>query len=224
MVQEGRCDMTKLIFNRFVTIAVLGLLVAGGATMGYRSISHRLAADVYRERLIELAGQYERLRDTYNEVVHQTAVTELVVKDGALSVIVRNAEGVVREVPTPFDPASEIYVDFVIVDGRLWIRRIFDDVTPPTKGLVIDPDLQEVSWETERAQVGKAVYRALGEGRWVVTVTGNGSLGLERATGERVELSAPPEVSSPGEIAGEVDEKVGAIGAGDVWSWLFSGG
>jgi len=39
--------------------------------------------------------------------------------------------------------------------------------------------------------VGKAVYRKLTEGRWLVTVTGNGSLGLERARREAVVLLSP---------------------------------
>ena len=215
--------MMKLVFNRFVTIAVLGLLLAGGLTMGYRSMRHQVAADVYRQRLLELAGQYEHLRGTYNDVVRRTAVTELVVEDGTLSVVVRDAEGVVKEIPTPFDPAGEIYVDFVVVDGRLWIRRVFDGATAPSLGLVIDPALQDVTWDKETSQVGKAVYRALGEGRWVVTVSGNGSLGLERSRSP-VELRSAPPVSDPDEIAAEVDGRVGAIGAGDVWHWLVDDG
>lgn len=213
--------MWKLAFNRIVTLTVLGLLLAGGLTMGYRSVANKVAADVYRQRLVQMAEQYEELRDTYNDVVRRTAVTELIVHDGQLSVAVRTAEGIEREIPTSLDPSGEIYVDFVIIDGRLWIRRVFDSATPPVNGQVIDPSLVSVDWSDD-ARVGKAVYRSLDEGRWLVTVTGNGSLGLERAESEYTPLSPPPHVSSPEELK-DADSRVSGIGAGDVWSWLVTG-
>jgi len=214
--------MLNLVFNRFVTLTVLGLLLAGGLTVGYHSVRHQVAADVYRQRLVELAGQYEQLRDTYNDVVRRTAVTELLVEDGLVTVVVRSAEGVMREIPTTLDAEGEIYVDYVVVDGRLWIRRVFDDMTPPINGQVIDPAMASILWDDADVQVGKAVYRSLDEGRWVVTVTGNGSLGLERAPHEASELSPPPLISSPEEIT-DADARVKGIGAGDVWTWLVSG-
>jgi hypothetical protein len=48
-----------------------------------------------------------------------------------------------------------------------------------------------VPWEGDEATVGKAVYRKLEEGRWLVTVTGNGSLGLERARRDAVVALSP---------------------------------
>lgn len=201
------------------TAATIGLLIAG-AYIGYRMIRADLVADVYRSRLDTLAKDYDSLRSIYNQAVARTAVTELVVKEGVLSVRVRNAEGVLREISTPYDPRGEIYVDYVVLDGRLWIRRVFDAKTAPSEGLVIDPALANVRFDASPGTVGKAVYRSLSEGRWVVTVTGDGSLGLARARDEGVELAAAPAVRDHEQISGDAKRAAQAIGGGDIWNWL----
>lgn len=199
------------------------VVAAGALFVGYRLIRTQVAADVYRERLEGLAKDYESLRGTYNEAVARSAVTELIVEKGALRVRVRNAGGVVAEIPTPFDPLGEIYVDYVVLDNRLWIRRVFDARTPPEQGLVIDPKLARVAWEDDGAQSGathgKAVYRALGEGRWVISVSGDGALGLARARGP-VNLAAAPTIREHGTVAADTRARVHQLGAGDVWRWL----
>jgi hypothetical protein len=106
-------------------------------------------------------------------------------------VAIRDASGAVRTIETPFDPSREIYVDFVVLDGRLWIRRVFDDRTPPEQGVLIDPALAEIDWSEDEAAHGKATYRALGPGRWIVSVTGDGSLGLARSLRTRPASSRP---------------------------------
>lgn len=200
------------------TVTTLAVLVA--AWMGYRFVRAGAAAEVYRQRLVDLSESYDALRDTYNESVRRSAVTELLVKDGSLSVRVRAPDGQVREVPTPYDPRGEIYVDFVVVDGRLWIRRVFDAQTPPAQGVVIDPALGAVAWNENAAQVGKAVYRALDEGRWIVSVTGQGALGLVRAPGGATDLVRAPDVKDYEAVAAEADDEVGRIGLGEMWRHL----
>ena len=69
---------------------------------------------------------------------------------------------------------------------------------------------------------GKAIYRQLTEGRWVVSVTGDGSLGLAMAD-EPVSLSAPPEVRDYHEADDEVEQKLDEIGVAEVVSRLFGG-
>ena len=54
---------------------------------------HQRGSEVYRERLAAVASDYEELRGRFNEAVRRTAVTELVVENGALSVAIRNAGG-----------------------------------------------------------------------------------------------------------------------------------
>lgn len=215
--------MFGIAIGRTIWLAA-GVLVTGGAgVVGYRVLRADLAAQVYRDRLEALAGDYEMLRARYNQAVERTAVTELVVADGHLTVRVRNAEGVVREIPTPYDPGGEIFVDYVIVDGRLWIRRVFDLLTPPASGLIVDPELASVDWDDPAAAYGKAVYRSLSEGRWVISVTGDGSLGLMPAD-ETVELVPAPPVRDYELIEKELAEDIGAIAPGDVVRRFVSGG
>ncbi len=184
---------------------LLVLLLGVAAYSGYRLLLAGIEVDVYRERLVELRRDHDQLRKQYNQAVRRTAVTELLVNDGKLRVSIRTAEGELRTLETPYDPSREIYVDYVIIDGRLWIRRVFDANTAPGEGMVIDPALVDIDWDVARAAHGKASYRPLDEGRWVVTVTGDGSLGLARVDAARVELSGPPAVREYTPVGESVD-------------------
>ena len=188
------------------------LLIAVSAFSAYRLLEASLAAEVYRERLGELAADYEQLRGRYNEAVRRTAVTELLVEDGELTVVIRTADGELQALASSLDPSKEIYVDYVVHDGRLWIRRLFDEDTPPGQGMLIDPRFLSVDWEVSGNNHGKAAYRSLGEGRWVVDVTGDGSLGLaRREPEERVRLEPPPPVRRYDPIGTAVEDALGAI-------------
>jgi len=204
------------MLNRIGNAAAVILLgVAGFA--GYQLVQANLKADIYKDRLTQLAGDYDQLRETYNQAVRKTAVTELVVEDGKLCVSIRNAEGVVKQTPTPFDPSGEIYVDYVVLDGRLWVRRVFDAKTPPSEGVVIEPELTEVGWDDPGLAHGKAVYRRLDEGRWVVTVTGDGSLGLAKASGnDPADLTSLAPIHDYEPVDEQARAEVEQIGVGDV--------
>ena len=201
--------------SRLLSLVLL-VLLAAASFAAFRLLEARLAAEVYRERIAELASDYETLRERHNEAVRRTAVTELRVEGGELSVVVRTAEGELRVFASPYDPRKEIYVDYAVLDGRLWIRRVFDEDTPPGEGMLIDPELAHVEWDEESGSHGKAAYRALGEGRWVVDVTGDGSLGLaRREPGETVELAPPPPVRDYAPVESEVRDALGSIGPGE---------
>ncbi len=202
--------------NRIGNVAAVVLLGVAGF-VGYQLVQANLKADIYRDRLTELADDYDQLRQTYNQAVRKTAVTELVVEDGKLCVSIRTNEGVVKQIPTPFDPSGEIYVDYVVLDGRLWVRRVFDAQTPPSAGVVVEPELTDVGWDDPALAHGKAVYRRLDEGRWVVTVTGDGSLGLAKATGnEPTDLTSTPSVRDYEPVHEQARAEVDRIGPGDV--------
>jgi hypothetical protein len=218
--------MPAATLTRTISTSIMLAVLAGAAILGYQYIRAGAAADIYRTRLTQLAGEYEGLRTTYNEAVRKSAVTELAVEDGKLSVLVVSEAGVLRRVETPYDPAGEIYVDYIVRDSRLWIRRVFDANTPPSQGVVIDPDLGPVLWgEGEgRARMGKAVYRALGEGRWVVSVTGSGALGLVRvAETAKVDLEPTPKVADFATVTVEADRDAASIGMGEVFTRLVRG-
>lgn len=196
------------------TIAVAG--VAG--LYGLAHLRSNAEREVYRDRLVELSGQYDELLGMYNSAVRRTAVTELVVAEGRLSVRVRNAEGTIEEIETPFDPSREVYVDYAVLGGRVWIRRVFDSATRPEDALVLDPKLATIDWDPAGIEVGKAVYRSLGEGRWVVGVTGNGSLGLVKSPegAEPAELGPPPAVADFAEVERKAKGAVAEVGLGDL--------
>lgn len=198
-----------LLFGLLILLLGLGLL---GARLGERLLRSDIEARVYRERLGTLERDYEVLRSEYETAIRRTAVTELVVEDGRLRVAIRDASGQVRTIDTPFDPSREIYVDFVILNGRLWIRRIFDAGTPPERGLLVDPGLEQVDWRADPEGYGKAAYRSLEEGRWVLTVTGDGSLGLARSEGDTpTELAPPPEIRRFEPVERTVEDTLAAI-------------
>lgn len=210
--------MLKFSLYKGVTFVFMSLLTLGAGYLGYRVLKADIAAAVYRDRLESLAKDYESLRGRYNDAVKQSAVTELVVRGGRLSVEVRNREGLIKAIDTPLDPSREVYVDYAVVGGRLLIRRVFDSRTPPDQGLLIDGDLAAVDWNSPEASHGKAVYRTLGEGRWTINVSGNGALNLTKNEGNEPAalIAAPPLRSYEEEIAG-VDAELGDIGWGDVW-------
>ena len=172
-------EKSRRISIAWAARSVLVLVVLGVFLMlGLQAIKRHVAEDIYRQRLSALQADYTHLVGQYNEAITRTAVTELLVEDGTLSVIIRTAQGLDKTIKTPYDPREEIYVDYVLIDGRLWIRRVFDAKTPASDGLVIDPTYGAIDWEQRGAKHGKAVYRRLTEGRWSVTVSGDGSLAL----------------------------------------------
>ena len=215
--------IAQRLVNRLVTVLVV-LLVGLGGMAGYRMTKSQMAAQVYRQRLQKLSENYETLRTTYNEAVRRTAVTELVIKADQLSVHVRTADGEARKIETPFDPDQAVYVDYVVKDGRLWIRRVFDEYTPPGKGVLIDPKLGAIDWDAQSVEHGKAVYRRLSEGRWVVTVTGDGSLGLEKRDADApAELSPPPKVRDYEQMQQQLQKQIDEVSATDVMHYWLGG-
>ncbi len=214
---KGPVSLVRLVL--FIAAIGVGVFLAGAVALTtLRMARNEVAAEIYRDRLAGLSSEYESLRGQYNEAVARTAVTELLVDGEDLAIRVRTAQGVERTIETPFNPNIEIYVDYVVLNGRLWIRRVFDAQTPPWAGLVIDPPLEKVDWTSQTASVGKAVYRSLSDGRWIVTVTGDGSLGLAKVDpNATVRLAPPPEVRDYAQVEKEVEEATRRVRMADVW-------
>lgn len=210
--------------TRVLLTVVLGALTLLATLAGYRFVRADVEAAVYRERLAALAGEYELLRSQFNDAVRRAAVTELLVKGDSLSVRVRTPAGALREIPTALDPTREVFIDYVVKDGRVLIRRLFDDRTPPERGLVVDPELIQVDWDDPALERGQTVYRRFSEGRWVVTVSGSGAMGLRRV-GEvdDIELVAAPKVRDFEELDQQTRDELRALSAGDVMKRFFTG-
>ena len=209
---------------KWITTLAGLVLICVVAGIAYRLASSKVELDIYRDRLAGLCKEYESLRSMYNQAVRKTAVTELIVKDGRLSLAIRTIEGVDRVIDTSLDPAHEIYCDYVLLDGRLWIRRVYDAHTPPSSGLVIDEHLRQVDWNSPAARYGNAVYRSLSEGRWLVTVTGDGSLGLAKTDANPpATLSGPPPVRDYEQVDKQINEAMAQATFGEVLKRTFSG-
>jgi len=208
--------------QKLLITAALVILASAAAGVGYMLAEQKITNSIYRDRLQEIAGEYDSLRDRYNEAVRRTAVTELIVKNQKLSIRVSTAEGTVRTVDLPYDPANEIHCDYLVSGGRLWIRRIYDEFTAPSQGTVINPDISNVDWSSPSVKQGNTVYRALTDGRWLVTVTGEGSLGLAKVDDEvEHRLIDRPPVRDYEQIEREINAEVERIGIGDVLGQLW---
>lgn len=202
---------------------ITGLAVVGAtvviAVVGLRFAKADAANAVYKSRLQDISSEYETLRTHYNNAVRQTAVTELVVHDRSVTVQVRTIEGTVETIETDANADKEIYVDFALIEGRLWIRRVFDADTPPSRATLINPKLAHVDWNSENALVGQAVYRQLGEGRWVVNTSGDGALALSQVPEDQIiNLAPPPEIGSFNELQSQIDDEVEKVGWRDIFA------
>ncbi len=213
-------------------------LVAATMFVGWKLVRADVEARIYQDRLATLASDYRELAERYNDAVRRSAVTELVVDRGTVWALLRTAEGAVAVIETPYSPDGEIFVDYVVRDGRLWARRLYDQDTPPAQGFVLDDAFTGWTFPNdETTSVGKTVYRPLSDGIWLVRVTGNGSLSLERTADlpdggidtirqqaeQNAELVRAPAVRDFDEWLQQPPDPERPIGTRDIWRALFGG-
>lgn len=209
---------------------ILALVGLCGAAF-YQHSRGNIVADIYRQRLQDLSGKYQDLRQQYNQVVRKTAVTELVQEKGKLNVVVRTAEGVLETIPTTLDPKREIHVEYVVQNGRLWIRRAYSLSDPDGHGearadvRLINPNLADLPWATDPNLQGLSVFRRdLSEGRWVVTATGNAALALTKLKpGEPARLSGPPAVNAFPELQREIQADIDKLSVVEIAQRMLGG-
>jgi hypothetical protein len=211
--------MRKWVFLP-LTAAALGI----AALLGYQWAKASVAQDIYRDRLAGLQADYQQLAEQYNQAITPRPVTELLVENQKICVLVRKGDGELVRVPTPFNGwENDVYVDYVLADGRLLIRRVFEikNGQDTSKPVQVDADLVDVQWG-DAVPFGKAIYRSkMADGRWVVSVTGDGSLTLKRVgNDEPVELATQPKIEKFDPVDERADEAVERIGVGDVWQYL----
>lgn len=208
----------------FLPLALVAACIA--AIAGYQWARASVAQDIYRDRLVLLQDEYRALAEQYNQAVTPRPVTELLVEDGRVCVIVRKGDELIR-VPTDFDVRkNEVYVDYILADQRLLIRRVFEFhrtlAVPPDKVVYVDKELLEVDWDSERVPFGKSLsFSRRPDGRYIISVTGDGSLGLKQVSDdEPVALQTRPTVKEFEPIDERAKEQVDAIGFGDVWRYM----
>ncbi len=200
-----------------------GLLTAATVVCGFFWLKEEVTSQIYRQKLETLAIEYADLAEQYNHAVRQSAVTELEVTDDSVTVLVRTIDGSIRRIDTSFNPQKEIFIDYIVGNGRIWIRRLFDQSTPPEAGLVIDPIWEKVDWKDAELKYGKVIYRSLEPGIWSIQVSGNGSLSLEPSTGSHPdELAFAPTIRSYEEIQLSLDQEVKSISWRDICDYCTS--
>ena len=201
-----------------------GLLTAGVIICGFFWLREEVTSRIYRQKLESLAMEYAALADQYNHAVRESAITELEVTAESITVLIRTVDGKVRRIPTPLSPGREVFIDYLVGNGRIWIRRIFDAGTPPEKGFVIDPIWESVDWKSREVDYGKAIYRSLDPGIWSIQVSGNGALSLEKAEASNPDaLVVDVKIRSFEEIRLDLDKEAQSITLKDIWQFCLSG-
>lgn len=203
-------------------MGMVALIVLCGVAL-WRHSRGNIVAGIYRQRLEELSANYQQLRRQYNEAVRKTAVTELVLEGGQLSVVIRTAAGVIETIPTHLDANQEVHVEYLVQDGKLWIRRVYTLSEPDPGGrahasvAMINPSLADPPWSKDPSLKGLSVFRKnLTPGRWVVTTTGNAALDLKKLPpGQESQLTCPPPVRDFPAMEEEIRAEVAELGLMD---------
>lgn len=175
-------NMAHTPLSRIISVLQLVLIIAGLsalAALAWQWGKTAVDRDAYRQRLARLQDDYNHLAADYNQAIARTAVCEVRSDAGKLRVVVRTADGQTEEHPLPFDPAREIHFDFACLENRLQIRRVYDDLTPPAQGALIQSKLARIDWGKHTEDRGLVLYRPVPDGRYTVQVSGNGALTLE---------------------------------------------
>ena len=193
--------------------------------VGWQWCKQEVAEQIYRERLAAVHHEYSALLERYETLARKTAITELLVENSQVAVVIRSEMGELLRMDTDLNPANEIYVDYIFLEGRLWIRRIFDNKTKPEDGFYLDPRLIGIDWTEDASKdaFGKAVYRQLSPGRWVVTTTGNGALGLALVDADAaLEIQQPVQFLPDDQWETALEDPLADITWRDIIAWAWN--
>ncbi len=215
--------MLKRAYQLLRALGMVALVVLCGLAI-WRHSRGDIVTDIYRQRLEQLSANYQQLRSQYNQAVRKTAVTELVLEGGQLSVAIRTAAGVIETIPTHLDANQEVHVEYLVQDGKLWIRRVYTLSEPDPGGrahaavAMINPSLADPPWASDPSLKGLSVFRKdLTPGRWVVTTTGNAALDLKKLPpGQESQLASPPPVRDFPTMEKEIRDEIAEVDTWDI--------
>ena len=201
MSQPGKIRSVAGSIRSIVAMVFWGLVLCVLVVLGYQFFKMKMLVGHYKEGVVEITQKYQsvldeynravdtfnELKSRYNEVLARTIITELKVENNKCSVILKNSEGVLAEIPVEVNLGKEVFVDYIYFDNRLFIRRVFDSGTAPERAADILA-LQNVrgflpaaiDWSDPKFRSGKSIYRKLTDGSWMITVTGGGALDIDR--------------------------------------------
>lgn len=222
--KEGMKESLPTRIHRTLQLLLLAALLAAiGALAGSLAWQWGKAAvmrDAYRARLSDLEARHNALVADYNQAVARTAVCEVRQAGGKLSVVVRTCDGRTEEFPLAFDPTREIHFDFVCLDGRLLMRRVYDDQTAPQNGVLIQSSLAQVDWSGHGDDHGLVLYRPVPEGRYALKVSGNGALTLEQLDAAEINRLEHAPLLRRYEQVAPMHEADRQPSAGEIWRGL----
>lgn len=179
-----------------LVIFLAGAGLALAAVAGWEIYRRDNAVQAAEARAASLARQLAEVREERQRLLARTGITLIEVDDDMVRLLVARADGSLQVIPTPYSPDGEIFVDYVVHQGRVLIRRVFDESTSPREAVVVDPALVEINWEAlDPRSHGRTVYRQLAPGRWMISISGAGALGLER-----LDDTAPTPFIQPSQI------------------------
>ena len=201
MGKPGKIRSVAGSIRSIVAMVFWGALLCVLVVLGYQFFKMKMLVGHYKEGVVEITQKYQsvldeynravdtfnELKSRYNEVLARTVITELKVENNKCSVILKNSEGVLAEIPVEVNLGKEVFVDYICFDNRLFIRRVFDSGTAPERAADILA-LQNVrgflpaaiDWSDPKFRSGKSIYRKLADGTWMITVTGGGALDIDR--------------------------------------------
>lgn len=201
MGNPGKIRSVTGSIRSILAMVFWGILLCLLMVLGYQFFKMKMLVGHYKEGVAEITQKYQgvldeynkavekfnELKGRYNEVLARTVITELKVESNRCSVILKNSEGVLAEIPVEVNLRKEVFVDYIFFDNRLFIRRVFDSGTAPERAADILA-LQNVrgylpaaiDWSDPKFRYGKSIYRKLSDGTWMITVTGGGALDIDR--------------------------------------------
>ena len=201
MSKPGKIRSVAGSLHALVTTIFWSILLCLVIVAGYQFFKMKMLVGHYKEGVVEITQKYQNVLDEYNkavnmfgelktrynEVLARTVITELKVENNKCSVILKNSEGVLAEIPVEVNLGKEVFVDYIYFDNRLFIRRVFDSGTAPERAADILA-LQNIrgflpaaiDWSDPKFRSGKSIYRKLADGTWMITVTGGGALDIDR--------------------------------------------
>jgi len=201
MGKPGKIRSVTGSVRSIVGIVFWGVLLCVLLVVGYQFLKMKMLVGHYKAGVVEITQKYQNvldeynraadkfneLKSRYNEVLARTVITELKVENNKCSVILKNLEGVLAEIPVEVNLRKEVFIDYIFFDNRLFIRRVFDAGTAPERAADILA-LQNVrgflpapvDWNDSKFRYGKSIYRKLEAGTWMITVTGGGALDIDR--------------------------------------------
>lgn len=150
---------------------------------------------IYQDNLKNVINDFNGLLKTYNDVIKKYIITDILIENSYLYVILRNGAIEIKRIKTSVCVSEEIFIDYVLYQNRIIFRRVFDANTAPSKAIDLFSDIN-LDWKDNSLQYGKIIYKKFTEdGLYHITIQLDGNLGLEKySKDEKMDYLPSPEI------------------------------